>query len=39
MTREEWVDSLKGESFTINAQGPTADRALYDVQKKRLLLP
>lgn len=34
MTREEWVDSLKGESFTINAQGPTADRALYDAEAK-----
>lgn len=34
LTREEWVDSLKGESFAINAQGTTAERDQYDAEAK-----
>ena len=34
LTREQWVDSLKGESFAINAQGTTAERDQYDAEAK-----
>lgn len=34
LTREQWIDSLKGESFTINAQGTTAERDQYDAEAK-----